>query len=217
VRALTTTILAAALLSSCAFDHAKDGGEEAAKSGGAINAVNGRAVSYKEVFGAVIAPRCVSCHNPGKSEGGVVLVTFEQNNSAAARIDKSVFVDKSMPKGSSLSEQEAQLLRAWLDQGATKEGRSGTSGSKQLQRVAWATVRDEIFAKKCFECHSQPRPEKNLDLMSVGEARANVAKIFDRAVITQNEALIMPLAPVERLTIEEKQILATWIAQGMPE
>jgi uncharacterized membrane protein len=217
VRALITITLAAALLPSCAFDHAKDGGEEAAKTGGAINAVSGRAVSYKEVFGAVIAPRCVSCHNPGKSEGGVSLVTFEQNNAAAARIEKSVFVDKSMPKGSGLSEQEAQLLKAWLDQGATKEGRAGGGSKQQLQRVTWATVRDEVFGKKCFECHSQPRPEKNLDLTSIGDARANISKIFDRAVITQDEALIMPLAPIERLTTEEKQILANWAALGMPE
>ena len=74
-------------------------------------------------------------------------------------------------------------------------------------------IRDEIFVPKCLDCHSQPRPEKDLDLASFAQVKVNINKIFDRAVITAD----MPLAPIERLSVEEKQALGNWIAQGMPE
>lgn len=200
------------LLSSCAFDHMKENGQK--KGGGAVMA---GPVSFAEAFGAVISPRCVSCHSvAGGNQGAVNLETFEAVSSIAARVERSVFVDKTMPKGSSLTEQESQLLAAWFAQGATRNGSSGNN-AKLRENITWAVVRDEIFAKKCLECHSQPRPEKGLDLSSITEARAKIREIVDRTLITSDESLRMPLPPMERLTPEEKQALATWMARGMPE
>ena len=197
------------LLAGCSFDRMKDG-EGKQRGGGALS---DRPVTYAEALGAVIGPRCVSCHSQGGgNQGGVSLETYESTSALADRIQRSVFVDKTMPKGSPLSEQEAAILQAWLAQGASRNGARPGSG-RLKERVTFSLLRDEVFAPKCLDCHSQPRPEKNLDMGSYAEVKANINRIFDRAVITAD----MPLPPFERLTVEEKQALGNWIAQGMPE
>ncbi len=197
-----------AFATGCAFEHKKkqDG---LAISTGAIE----RAVSYSEAYQAVLSPRCVSCHGAGGgNQGSINLETFESTFPLAARIEKAALKDKTMPKGATLSDSEAAILGAWISRGATRNGSASTS-PKLRGAVSWAIVREEIFEQKCLDCHSLPRPEKNLDLSSLDQVKANISKIFDRAVVLQD----MPLAPVEHLTLEEKQALAQWIALGMPE
>ena len=117
-----------------------------------------------------------------------------------------------MPKGQPLSDSEAQLLGTWIAQGATRAGSLGSS-PKLRGPVTWSVIRGEIFEKKCLDCHSPPKPEKELDFTSLAVVKANISKIFDHAVVTQD----MPLPPFEHLTVDEKQALAQWIALGMPE
>jgi uncharacterized membrane protein len=197
------------LATACAFEHKKEQG----KAASAISSLD-RAVGYQEVFDTVLSPRCISCHSAGGgNQGGVNLETYESTFPLASRIERTTLTDKTMPKGQSLSDSEISILGAWLAQGATRNGSMGSSNSKLRGRVNWAVVREEVLGKKCLDCHSLPRPEKNLDLTSLDATRANASKIFERAVITQD----MPLPPFDRLTTEEKQALAQWIAAGMPE
>lgn len=206
-------LVLAIALTACSFDHMKDQ-DGASKTAGGAQAVLERPVSYAEVFQAVIGPRCATCHSAGQgNQGGVNLETYESTFPLANQIQRTALEAKTMPKGSSLSSGEAQILGTWLAQGATRNGSTAVSSPRLKGPVTWAIVRDEIFAAKCLPCHSSPNPEKGLDLSSLSDVKDKIGKIFDRAVITQD----MPMAPVERLTVEEKQALATWIAGGMPE
>ena len=199
-----------ALLSGCSFDHLKDQGTKVGTA-----AILDRPVTYAEVYQAVLLPRCVGCHS-AQASNGVNLETFESTEPLASQIEKAALKDKTMPKGGSLSDEEAQILSTWIAQGATRNG--GSPPNPRLrERITWAVVRDEIFEYKCLDCHSPPRAEKDLDLTSLDLVRSKINLIFDRSVVTREADQVMPRPPFEHLTVEEKQALAQWIALGMPE
>lgn len=196
------------VLAACSFEHKKG---KVANTDGAI--LLDRPVAYAEVFQTVLGPRCVGCHSSaGGNQGGVNLETYEATVPLALRIEKATVTDKTMPKGQALSDAEMQIIATWLSQGASRNG-ANRSSAKLRQQIVWSTIKEEIFEKKCLDCHSQPRPEKELDLASFEEVKTHINKIFETAVISQT----MPLAPYEQLSLDEKQALAQWIALGMPQ
>jgi uncharacterized membrane protein len=80
-------------------------------AGGAQSA----APSYAQVRDTVFSPRCVRCHD---SDARVPLDTYEHARHFLPEIRETVFAKKAMPKKGALTQNESDLLRAWLDAGA---------------------------------------------------------------------------------------------------
>ena len=57
------------------------------------------------------------CHGNGNNNGPGPLVTFDQIKNAASQIKTSV-VNKTMPRGSTLSNAQIQAISCWIDNGA---------------------------------------------------------------------------------------------------
>ncbi|HET6768383.1 MAG TPA: hypothetical protein VFH08_13325 [Chitinophagaceae bacterium] len=57
------------------------------------------------------------CHGNGSGNGPGALVTFEQIRNAASQI-KTAVVNRSMPRGGTLSNAQIQIISCWVDNGA---------------------------------------------------------------------------------------------------
>ena len=57
------------------------------------------------------------CHGNGNNNGPGPLVTFDQIKNAASQIKTSV-VNKTMPRGGTLSSAQIQAISCWIDNGA---------------------------------------------------------------------------------------------------
>jgi uncharacterized membrane protein len=67
----------------------------------------------------VMMAKCATagCHNSGSAAGGAVLETYDQIKALAGRINQRVIIDKTMPPGAALSNQEIAILKCWLNSG----------------------------------------------------------------------------------------------------
>jgi len=73
--------------------------------------------SVKPIFEA----KCASCHSASGSNSGVWLYDASDYNSSIkspiSKLYRSVYTDKSMPRGTSLSASELQAFKTWYDAG----------------------------------------------------------------------------------------------------
>jgi hypothetical protein len=58
------------------------------------------------------------CHGSGSNNGPGPLLTFDQIKNAASQIKNSV-VNKTMPRGNTLSNAQIQAISCWVDNGAS--------------------------------------------------------------------------------------------------
>lgn len=75
-------------------------------------------VSYATFVAPLLQSRCAGCHGAGRSAAGIW--TFNGHASvvsSAARIRSSVLVNKTMPRGGTLSAAELTSLQTWFDNG----------------------------------------------------------------------------------------------------
>lgn len=173
---------------------------------------------FNLVFGAVIGPKCATCHsNKGGNVDGVNLETYENVRAKLNRVlVRSLETpDKPMPpRPQFLTEDEKDMLEAWDKLGAPKDGEAIQKPGEEGRGPAnWQTVRDKIFAPKCFDCHNQNKPDKDLDLTKIEQVREKFHLVLDRVVRLNN----MPLEPYPAVTSAEKKLLLRWFELGMPE
>lgn len=107
----------------------------AAPDAGAAPEVSVTAVSYVHEIAPLVEARCVECHNPEETDGGLMLTTIESMLAGGRKAGPAVIPgnpDESplilyvtgelrpqMPKGEDpLTEEEVTLLRAWIAAGA---------------------------------------------------------------------------------------------------
>ena len=178
----------------------------------------GKTLSFEAVQSAVLGPRCVSCHsNAGGNAGGANLETYEAVKQWLPRIEARALVDKTMPRGNPLSESEAGILKAWISTGAGLSAVSSASSGSPTATPAvlieprWTSVRSLVLAPKCMECHSQPHPVSEFDVLELEAVRGRASKIFEHVVIKKD----MP--PSEPLNGNEMKALVQWMLDGMAE
>lgn len=109
--------------------------------------VSGTAVSYVHEIAPLVEARCVECHNPEETDGGLMLTTIESMLAGGRKAGPAVIPgnpDESplilyvtgelrpqMPKGEEpLTEQEVTLLRAWIAAGAPDDS-SAAAGAAE--------------------------------------------------------------------------------------
>lgn len=80
---------------------------------------SGPAKSFAADVNPIIQNNCTSsgCHGAGSGNGPGPLLTFDQIKNAASMIKTSV-VNKTMPRGGSLSSTQIQTISCWVDNGA---------------------------------------------------------------------------------------------------
>ncbi len=182
-------------------------------------------LSYRQVYERVFAPKCVSCHG---SQGGVNLESYESTKSSLGAIERVVFTTKSMPKGGSLSADEEQILRVWIEIGAPKDpsgprgepqptpppspkpspSPSPTPGPWNPNDLSYEFVNQEVLKPRCLVCHGSGA---SIGLETYSLVKSRMRDII-RAVLVEKS---MPKNAA--LSKREYDILLTWIANGAPE
>ncbi len=201
-------------LSGCNYNVTRGNSEENAD----IEKTGAEDIDFATVTRLVLQPKCLSCHSAATgSQGGVNLDNYDSVRARLSRIAYRTLEIKDMPPGRPLSDGLSQVLRTWIDAGAPESliGPSSIQADPTLNQGTnnWAKVRDKIFAKKCFDCHSGDASAGALDLNSLQVAREKAASIFDRVIVRQD----MPMAPYPALVPRERQVLLKWFDSGMPE
>ncbi|MFD2562378.1 c-type cytochrome [Aquimarina rubra] len=71
-------------------------------------------ISFTADIKPIIDSNCISCHGGSRFPN---LRTYESISDNAARVRTQV-VNRTMPQGSSLSNEQIELIRCWIDSGA---------------------------------------------------------------------------------------------------
>ncbi|MGM9474776.1 hypothetical protein ACS5PU_00040 [Pedobacter sp. GSP4] len=72
-------------------------------------------VTYSNFVGALFQTKCANCHGPNAPIRTVWLFNGLASVRSDTRIANSVLVARTMPKGSTLTVNERELLQAWFD------------------------------------------------------------------------------------------------------
>ncbi|KQM66336.1 hypothetical protein ASE74_07955 [Pedobacter sp. Leaf216] len=72
-------------------------------------------VTYTNFVGALLETKCGRCHGPNGSLKSIWLFNGLASVKSDARVANSILVTKTMPKGSTLTTNERDLLQAWFD------------------------------------------------------------------------------------------------------
>jgi uncharacterized membrane protein len=180
----------------------------------------GVGVSYQTVHDRVFAPRCIQCHG---NSGGVNLESYNSVFQNLDRIQRAVFLQKTMPKGSGLRSDESSLLRKWIEDGAplnasVNDGAPPTPpanpvspppvSSPKQDEIDFRLVKQEVLVPKCIGCHGRGA---KISLDSYDQVKTRLSEIIRLVLITKT----MPKAT--SLSQSQYDLLLNWIGLGAPE
>ena len=206
-----------------------------------------RALTFEEQVAPILVKNCVPCHGEKNRKAGLDLRTLSSlrsggesgepivvaGNSGESKLVELI-VDGSMPpKGKPrLAESDLQLLKSWIDSGASgsRETPGKEAGILGKQAIEARQALD-VLEFKCSVCHGRKKQEAGLSLLSLSDLRkggksgpaivpgdAAASRMIQRI---QADAM-PPLAlrtdvSVKPVTAVELEILKTWIDRGAVE
>ena len=201
-------------------------------------AADSAAPSFREDVLPVFEQRCIACHGPQKPQQGLNLTDASailRGGGSGPAIEigssgKSLLLTKLVsgampPSGPRLPDEEIELIRRWVDEGAALE-----AGALGLNLVTEADVLP-ILQARCVVCHGKSKQSGGLDLrtqasrLAGGESGlAIVPGKPDESLLIQkvDSGLLHPSAKmqydhaVRNPTEAETKVLRQWIATGCP-
>lgn len=142
--------------------------------------------------------RCLQCHSAaGGNSGGINLETYASTFPNAGAIKSAVFGNFMPQGGPPLSQNDKDLVTAWVDAGAPEQ-----EPQEPEPQITFAEVNSKIFTPMCVRCHS------GFDTHAGVTGRlASIQQAIDSNRMPRGGP------PVSD---ELKGLLAKWIAQGAP-
>ena len=121
-------------------------------------------LSYPVLAQKVFSPKCVSCH---AESDDISLVTYADVIRNKDLIQKAVFVDKSMPKNGSLTEEELAYLWNWLEIDAPEFPQNldlNPPVEEEPLFATFASIDKNVFQVTCKDCHNSTGSGKRVGL-----------------------------------------------------
>ena len=182
-------------------------------------------LSFETVQTIVFQQSCNRCHG---SAGGINLETYQNIKQNLAAIERVVFKTKSMPKGSSLSDDQLAVLGAWIEIGAPEKPGGGTSPTPAPEpeplKATFESIKANIISKKCLYCHSGNGSAKHIPLGTLDDIVNSPREIvipgnadesgIVLAVERDDDKRMPPPTEGAGLSDIEKQIVRDWITNG---
>lgn len=233
-------LLILSLFASCGYHHDKDASDEASSpvafKPSSVNAVE---LSFSNVYSKVLAPKCLKCHSGADAESGVRFDTYGDTVANLADVQRAVFTDHSMPKNSSLSQSQMNLLWAWIQANAPNDSPVATAvplpsttpapihivpetprpsarptpapRSNVPDRYRWPAIQKLVFNQSCMPCHSSSRKARGIDVSNVANIRQHVDAVIHRVLVKRD----MPPRSRSALTQDQIDALVQWLRYGM--
>lgn len=145
-------VLMAGVLSSCHYTRLKTPPEaiDNQKFGNLKPAEKMSMMNYDFISSRILKPRCIACHDSSKD---VNLETYDLVKSNLLKIKNSVFVEESMPKRGSLTDEEKRLLWNWILLDAPIRSEE-ESPEVEPMIATFDSIRMNIFEPVCSTCHN---------------------------------------------------------------
>ena len=197
------------------------------------------APSFEADVRPILAAKCFRCHGQEVQKGELALHIAERilqggesgeilvpGKAAESRLYELVSSGEMPPdKKNPLTSAEVELLRRWIDGGATLPGQSESARSLSQHDVI------PILLLRCTACHGRHKQEGGLDLRSReamlrgGKSGPAVVpgKPAESLIVKRVRAEEMPprrqlvAASVKPMEAGELKVLEEWIAAGMPQ
>lgn len=139
-------------------------------------------VDFASQVQPILAKHCISCHGPGKSEGGLsfadrraalreldsgafaIVAGQHQQSALLQRVASSDVADRMPPEGEPLSEEQVAILQRWIEQGAPWPLHWGFRAPKnvappQVEDVEWnAHPIDAFVYARLADAGLKPNP-----------------------------------------------------------
>ncbi len=181
-------------------------------------------LSYPVLAQKVFTPKCISCH---ASSDEISLATYADIVKNKDLIMKAVFVDKTMPKKGSLSEEELAYLWNWLEIEAPEFPQNGEIDPPILEEplvATFASIDKNVFQVTCKECHNPTGTGKRVGLDKDSLMNSPLELILPEnpdesgliIALERSDDKRMPPAKEGYSAIDEKSIavIRKWIANG---
>lgn len=180
------------------------------------SAMKAEEVDFQLVMEKVMANNCVNCHSQeGGNRGELNLETYENVVQVLTEIREQVS-DRTMPprRAPPLSDEQIQLIIAWIDAGAPEKAEGVVSPADPLPVATnYAIVFTQVIQPSCLKCHStddKPSKKGHINL----ETYADLMTVKDDVRRTVADGS-MPRR--SKLTDEQKKLILDWIDAGAPE
>ncbi len=199
---------------------------------------------FKRSILPLLVERCGECHAGEAPESGFVVSAHDRvlqgGDSGPAVVAgssaRSLLYERiraaEMPPEEPLSEDQIELVRRWIDGGASGGDGAGVATSGTTTSYSAAEAMTRVFFTHCISCHGKLKQEGGLDLRSV-EAMLRGGKSgpaivpgspADSLVYRRLEADEMPPRTsvlgdsnyVRRVSPDELELVRAWIADGAP-
>ena len=193
---------------------------------------NPDSVYFQNQILPILVSNCTEsgCHNAQDREDGVVLDSYQslvstvenatQNDLHENKLIRAILdndPDDRMPPApkSPLTVNQVDLLKKWLEQGASNNACDENFGGCDPTDARYYTFVQPLVQAKCQGCHSGNNPQGGIKLSNYAEVKAVAlnGKLYSSLVRSTNW---MPLGGA-KLDDCNLQRIQTWIQSGAPE
>src|SRR5438874_2341730 len=191
----------------------------------------------------ILESACLSCHGPEKPKGdlrldtkagamkggkkGVVIVPGKATDSPLYKSTTLAAGDEDLmpPKGNPLAKAQTEVLRTWIEQGATWPANIQLA---KVQRIDFVKDIQPLLELNCVACHHEGHAKGGLRLDKASEAfkggdsgpaivrhRPKASLVYRSTTASPNDEKLMP--PKNKggpLPKEKTDLLLSWIEQG---
>ena len=179
-------------------------------------------ISYQTVNKEIFQPKCISCHGVS---GGVNLESYAEVKKHLSAIERTVIVDKTMPKNGSLSNGQRELLAAWIRAGAPENPEP--EPTPEPLKPYFTSIKAKIIDRRCIVCHSTGGAASGVPLGTLKEILDSPRELVlpgnpdeSGLIIAVERTDKKRMPPPENgnpLSQEEISVLRKWIENGAPE
>lgn len=194
-----------------------------------IDSDTSKTITFAKIKTQILEPNCLACHSSYSQYS-----TFNAIKEAAMGAISS----GRMPKGGApLSNELKTLMRNWLAAGApetnndvvvTNPGDDTNDGNHNpptdILEPTWSSISKKIISPKCIQCHGVgsflPLASRQDFFDQRDELLNDFNDVEKSKLVRRLESNSNPMPPVwsgiEKLTMQEINVVIQWIEQGLP-